>query len=333
MFDKKEDTYKGYSESNPQPLSDDGYAPKAADSGQDAPFAPPQPNTYGQPQQPYASVQPNAYGQSQPYAPVQPNAYGQPQQPYAPVQPNAYGQPQPSMYGQPPFAPGPVPKKKSVGKTIAIVLACVVGVNVAVFFIGVLFGILQSPDKKVEAYNQSGNLADMIDACDIYDNKSFDIDDKIAAEQHFETALSDTKAFLRAFPNAECVDYYNDDNSAYAILMADWFGLMLLNGQYDKFEDIFVKKMLECAPNGNYYLTTGALQDYIQTEIFTPTEEQKQVILSAFDALIEASRDETERLLNLQEYYDFCEALHEYDKADSIEQQINALQNNPASAA
>ena len=210
MFEPKEDVYKGYSESNTKPLEDTPQ-PKAA-------------NGYGQPQPPYAPTQPNPYGQpQQPFAPVPPNAYGQ--QPYAPVQPNPYGQP---AY---PYMPSRPPKKKSVGKIIAIVIACIVGVNLLLFGGVFVFIAMQSPEKKVEAYEESGNLADLIDACDVYDNQMPDIDDPVAAEQHFETALSDTKTFLRAAKDADCLLYYADENEAYRMLMSDWLFLMLINGQ------------------------------------------------------------------------------------------------------
>lgn len=316
MFEKKEDVYKGYSQSNPQPLKD---APdrQGMPSVTDAPV---QPNGYGQPQPPYAPAQPNGYGQpQQPFAPVPPNAYGQPQQPYAPVQP---------PYGQPayPYMPGQPPKRKSVGKTIAIVIACIVGVNLLLFGGIVAFIALQSPEKKVEAYEQSGNLADLIDACDAYDNQVFDIDDTMTVEQYFDTALSDTKTFLRTVKEAECIDYYANDTEAYQILMTDWLCLMLINGQYDKYREVFVEKMLECSPSGTYYFDTYTLMHYIENEFITLTAPQKQAALSAFDALIAAASTEEERQLHLGEYYDFCETLGEYEKADEIERQLNGIE-------
>ena len=301
MFEPKEDVYKGYSESNTKPLEDTPQ-PKAA-------------NGYGQPQPPYAPTQPNPYGQpQQPFAPVPPNAYGQ--QPYAPVQPNPYGQP---AY---PYMPSRPPKKKSVGKIIAIVIACIVGVNLLLFGGVFVFIAMQSPEKKVEAYEESGNLADLIDACDVYDNQMPDIDDPVAAEQHFETALSDTKTFLRAAKDADCLLYYTDEDEAYRTLLSDWLFLMLINGQYDKYSAVFVQKMQECAPNGTYYFDTYTMMHYIENDYITLTEPQKQAVLSAFDALIAAAASEEERQMNLGEYYDFCEALGEYDKADEIERQL-----------
>ena len=327
MFEKKEDVYKGYSESQTKPL-EDAPQPEATTAVTDAPI---QPNAYGQPQQPYAPVQPNAYGQpQQPYAPVQPNAYGQPQQPYAPVQPNAYGQPQ--MYGQPayPYAPGQPPKHKSVGKVIAIVVACILGVNFLLFGGVFAFIALQSPEKKIEAYKESGNLADLIDACDAYDNQIPDVDDPVAVEQYFDTALSDTKTFLRAVKDAECIDYYGEETDIYQTLMTDWLCLMLINGQYDKYSEVFVKKMAERAPSGAYYFDTYTLMHYIDYAFITLTEPQKQAALSAFDALLAATSSEEERQMHLGEYYDFCETLGEYDKADEIERQLYEDSAEPA---
>ena len=297
MFEPKEDVYKGYSESNTKPLE---YTP----------------------QQPTATAVTDA--------PVQPNPYGQPQPPYAPVQPNPYGQPQ--MYGQPayPYMPSQPPKKKSAGKIIAIVIACIVGVNLLLFGGVFAFIALQAPEKKVEAYEQSGNLADLIDACDAYDNQMPDVDDPVAAEQHFETALSDTKTFLRAAKDADCLLYYTDEDEAYRTLQSDWLFLMLINGQYDKYSAVFVQKMQECAPNGTYYFDTYTMMHYIENDYITLTEPQKQAALSAFDALIAAAASEEERQMNLGEYYDFCEALGEYDKADEIERQLYALETEPA---
>lgn len=297
MFEPTEDVYKGYSESNTKPLKDT-------------------------PQQPTATAVTDA--------PVQPNPYRQPQPPYAPVQPNPYGQPQ--MYGQPayPYMPSQPPKKKSAGKIIAIVIACIVGVNLLLFGSVFAFIALQSPEKKVEAYEQSGNLADLIDACDAYDNQMPDVDDPVAAEQHFETALSDTKTFLRAVKEAECIEYYNEETEVYQTLMTDWLCLMLINGQYDKYSEVFVQKMQECAPNGTYYFNTYTMMHYIENEYITLTEPQKQAALSAFDALIAAAASEEERQMNLGEYYDFCEALDEYDKADEIERQLYENSNESA---
>lgn len=297
MFEPKEDVYKGYSESHTKPL-EDTPAQQAATAVTDAP--------------------------------IQPNGYGQPQPPYAPVQPNPYGQPQ--MYGQPayPYAPGQPPKRKSVGKVIAIVVACILGVNLLLFGGVFAFIALQSPEKKLEAYKESGNLADLIDACDAYDNQMPDVDDPVAVEQYFATALSDTKTFLRTVKEAECIEYYSEETEVYQSLMTDWLCLMLINGQYDKYSEVFVQKMQECSPSGTYYFDTYMLMHYIENEYITLTEPQKQAALSAFDALIAAAASEDERQMNLGEYYDFCETLGEYDKADEIERQ---LYDNPAEPA
>ncbi len=308
MFNNKEDVYKGYSESNPSPLKDPPQA--EANFAENA-------QSYAQPEsQPPYTQQPYAQPPQQPYAqPAQQAPYGQ--QPYAP-QPNFYGQPAYPYTGAQPR------KKKSTGKIVAIVIACIVAVNL--LFVGGIVAIimLQSPEKKVEAYEQSGNLADLIDACDIYDNQMPDVDDPVAVEKHFETALSDTKSFMRAFKEAGCVDYYTDADAAYNALMTDWLCLMLINGDYEKYSEVFVAKMQETAPSGNYYMNTYTLMHYIESEYIVFTEPQKQAALAAFDKLIAASRTEAEKQMNLAEYYDFCESLGAYEKADEIEQQIDA---------
>ena len=105
---------------------------------------------------------------------------------------------------------------------------------------------------------------------------------------------------------------------------------MLINGQYDKYSAVFVQKMQECAPSGTYYFNTYTMMHYIENEYITLTEPQKQAALSAFDALIAAAASEEERQMNLGEYYDFCEALGEYDKADEIERQLYENSNESA---
>ncbi len=340
MFNNKEDVYKGYSSQEPKPLQDPPEAEaKFTETAQRVSQPEPQPpyaqQPYAQsPQQPYVQpAQQAPYGQPPYTQPAQQTPYGQQpfaqptqqapygQTPYAPIQPNPYGQP---AY---PYTGAQPPKKKSAGKIIAIVIACIVGINL--LFFGVIVGVFmaQSPEKKVEAYEQSGNLSDLIDACDRYDNQVFDIDDPVAAEKHFDTALRDTKAFMRAFKDAECADYYEDDSAAYNTLMTDWLCLMLINGDYEKYADVFVEKMQEISPSGNYYMDTYTLMHYIESDYIVLTEPQKQAALSAFDRLIAASRNEEERQMNLSEYYDFCETLGEYDKADQIEQQIDDTAN------
>lgn len=325
MREQKEDIYTSYSGSTPQPLQDPP-AQKWADHTAEAPFgqAPVPPNTppaYGQPQPPY---QPNSYAN----APYTPQGNFTPP-PYPPNTPPVYGQPQ---YAAQPYAPGQPPKKKSVGKIVGIVIASVVAVNLLLGVILVAVFLGQSPDKKIEAYEQSGDLADLIAACDIYDNKISGLDDTQTAERYFELALSDTKAFLRAFDNSECADYYTNGSTAYNQMMADWLYLMLQNGQYDKYVSVFTQKMKEYSPSGEYYMDSYAFANFVENGYFELTDEQKQVALRGFDALLALSEDAQEHRMNLKEYYDFCESLGLYDRADEIEQQLRESETLPVPA-
>lgn len=314
MREQKEDIYTSYSGSAPQPLQDpperrwDGHAsdgPVFTQAAPQAPFTPPA----------SAGAQP----------PYMPGGYSNPQ--YPPQAPPMYGQPQ---YPVQPFAPGQPPKKKSTGKLVGIVIACIVVLNllIGVAFLAVFFG--QSPEKKIEAYEQSGNLADLIDACDIYDNTITSLDDTQTAEKYFGVALADAKAFHRAFDSAECAGYYDSSRAAYNQLMADWLYLLLQNGQYDKYVSVFTQKMAEYSPSGEYYMDSYAFANFVETDYFKLTDEQKQVTLRAFDALIEISEDDEERRMNLKEYYDFCESLGMYDRADEIERELQNKAINPA---
>lgn len=327
MREQKEDIYTSYSGNAPQPLQDPPAQKWATRSSDTPPFtqAPPQ-APFGQtpyPQQPI--YPPNGYANA-PYPPQ--GNYTQP--PYAPNTPPVYGQPQ--YPAQPSYAPGQPPKKQSAGKIAAIVIACVVAVNllIGVVFFAVFFG--QSPDKKIKAYEQSGDLADLIAACDIYDNTIASLSDTQTAEKYFELALTDTKAFLRAFDNSECADYYNSSNAAYNQMMADWLYLMLKNGQYDKYVSVFAQKMKEYSPSGDYYMDSYTFAGFVESGYFELTEEQKQVALRGFDALLELSEDDSEHRMNLKEYYDFCESLGMYDRADEIEQQIRESEALPTPA-
>lgn len=332
MKENKEDIYTSYSGSAPQPLQDPpehkwashtSDAPQYAQTSQytQAPQAP-----FGQPQTPpqQPMYPPNGYSNA-PFAPQGNYA----QQPFAPNTPPVYGQPQ---YVPQPYAPGQPPKKKSTGKTVAIVIAAVVAVNllIGIIFFASFFG--QSPDAKLEAYAESGNLADLIDACDIYDNTIVSLEDTQTAEKHFETALSDTKAFYRALDNAECADYYDSSRAAYNQMMADWLYLMLKNGQYDKYVSVFSQKMTEYSPSGEYYMDSYAFAAFVESEYFELTEEQKQVTLRGFDTLLQISEDEEERRMNLKEYYDFCESLGMYDRADEIERELEESNATPTPA-
>ena len=295
------------------------YAPSAV---------PPVPNA--------ASVPP--YGQAPYGQPQTPPPYGQ--APYAqPQTPPPYGQPQAQPpYGQPPYGQGayppptpypvypPVPPKKrmSTGKIIGIVLGCVFGVFLLLVAVSVAsFVSMTNPDKHLEAYQQSGDLADLIDACDAYDTKIAFLDDTVEAEACFAEALSDTKAFLRTFPNADCAGLYSDEEAAYNIFMSDYLYLLLLNGKEEEYTQVFTKKMLERSASGNYYMDSYTFTGFVEDGVFTLNEEQKQVVYQGFDMLVAASSTEEERYLNLQEYYDCCEAFGDYAKADEIEQRLN----------
>lgn len=329
MRENKEDIYTSYSGNAPQPLQDppeSRWANRTADAPPFTGTSPQEP--FGQ--QPFSSQQQPVYPtngyQNAPYPPQ--GNYGQ--QPYAPNTPPMYGQQQ--YPAQPAFAPGQLPKKKSTAKTVLIVIACVIAVNLLFFGTIIAAYMGQSPDKKIEAYEQSGNLADLIAVCDIYDNSIATLSDTQTAEKYFELALSDTKAFLRAFDNSECADYYNSSDAAYNQLMADWLYLMLQNGQYDKYVSVFTQKMKEYSPSGEYYMDSYTFADFVESGYFELTDEQKQVTLRGFDALIEKSEDDRERIMNLKEYYDFCESLGLYDKADEIEQQLQESKAIPVPA-
>ena len=318
---------------NPQTSAPDSVTPKEQVTPPPAsPYAPsavpPVPNAapvppygqapYGQPQTPPPYGQ-QFYGQSQ-----TPPPYGQPQ-----AQP-PYGQP---AYGQgayPPSAPYPVyppvpPKKRmSTGKIIGIVLGCVFGVFLLLVAVSVAsFVSMTNPEKYLEAYQQSGDLADLIDACDAYDTKIAFISDTVEAEACFAEALSDTKTFLRTFPNADCAGLYSDEEAAYNIFMSDYLYLLLLNGKEEEYTQVFTQKMLERSASGNYYMDSYTFTGFVEDGVFTLNEEQKQVVYQGFDMLVAASSTAEEQYLNLQESYDCCEAFGDYDKADEIEQRLD----------
>lgn len=327
MADRKEDVYTGYSQSNPQPLQDPPQYTANTETHYTA-----NPNPVPNHQSQYTA---------QPYAPQgtqqAPFVTGQmPQNGQQPYGQAPYGQ-QPNFYGAPgqgyPYAPGQPPKKSSTGKIVGIVIGCIVGVLVLLF---IIIGVTApSAEDKVEDYRQSGNLADLIDACDLYDDDIGygTLEDTAAAESCFAEALADTKVFLRAFDAAECVSYYEDADAAYNIMMADYLYLMLENGHYDEYVSVFTKKMLEYSATGSYYMDTYTLQSYVEKERITLNDEQKQVIVRGFDALIAASATDYEKELNLKEYYEFCEVLGLYDKADAIEEELAVLRGEANTAA
>lgn len=310
---------------NPQTSAPDSVTPKEQVTPPPAPpsyapgTVPPVPNTAPVP--PYGQA---PYGQPQTSPPYGQAPYGQPQTPPPYGQP-AYGQgvyPPPTPY--PVYPPVPPKKRMSTGKIIGIVLGCVFGVFLLLVAVGVAsFVSMTNPDKHLEAYQQSGDLADLIDACDAYDTKIAFISDTVEAEACFAEALSDTKAFLRAFPNADCADLYSDEEAAYNILMSDYLYLLLLNDKEEEYTQVFTKKMLERSTSGNYYMDSYTFTGFVEDGVFTLSEGQKQVVYQGFDMLVAASSTAEEQHLNLQEYYDCCEVFGDYDKADEIEQRLN----------
>lgn len=321
-------------------FSPSGTSPQDGRPAYGQPYTPPQGEQPNGPAAPYGQPNaPSSYGQ--PYAPQGGQPYGQPygqQTPYGQQAP--YGQQNGQLNGQPypmpnsglnpSFLPPTQKKKHSTGKIVLIVVACIVAFNIIVF--GGIFAafLLRSPENLYEKYQQSGVFADLIDACDAYDNQIALLDDTQIAEQCFAEALADTKAFLRAFPEAGCVDYYEDANAAYNVLMADYLYLMLQNGNYDSYIEVFKTKMLEVAPTDQYYMDSYTFMDYVESGIFEFDDTQKAVILQGFDALLEASTSENEREMNLKEYYDCCETLGMYDKADALAELLESENANTA---
>ncbi len=322
------------------PTQETGSQPSAPDSVT-PPKAPitPKEQVVPPPAPPYAPSAVPPVPNAAPVPPYGQAPYGQPQTP-PPYGQAPYGQPQtPPPYGQPPYGQGayppptpypvypPVPPKKrmSTGKIVGIVLGCIFGIFLLLVAVSVAsFVSMTNPDKHLEAYQQSGDLADLIDACDAYDTKIAFIGNTVEAEACFAEALSDTKAFLRAFPNADCADLYSDEEAAYNILMSDYLYLLLLNGKEEEYTQVFTKKMLERSASGNYYMDSYTFTGFVEDGVFTLSEGQKQVVYQGFDMLVAASSTAEEQYLNLQEYYDCCEAFGDYDKADEIEQRLNA---------
>lgn len=296
MFNEEEkNSFAEQNASEPQQVPDLGVQENGFINNQNGQYQP-----YGSfPANPPVNSQPRMYGQANQYGSVPQGYYSQTQYPYM---------------------PGQLPERKK-GKTAAIVIGCIAGVIVLIFAALFVIGLLNAPEKRLEKYEESGELADLIYVCDAYDTLMPNIDNPVEAEKHFETALSDTKEFLRAFKNSKCVYAYADNETAYQMFVTDWFCLLLINENYDKYSEVFLEKMLECSPSGYYYMDTYLLMDYIDNGYIEFNEAQKKAMLSAFDALIVAS-DEKDKQLHLAEYYDFCECIEEYEKADEIEEKI-----------
>lgn len=286
MFEKKEDNYTNTSLNTQIPSENNTNK-----SFSDKPFSGrPIINGLDEPYQNQYSQQ--SSGQNLPFNPQQYNSYA------APV------------------------KRKSNAKIITAVVAIIAFFLVA--FCAVIFFAAPNADEYVEQYEQTGNLSNLIDACDAYDTTITNISDMPKAQEHFRTALADTKAFLRAFPNSECKDYYESDIDAYNLLVADYYFIMIKNGDYDNFISEFIKRMKEVSPS-DYYTDSYTFVSCVSDETLPLTQEEKDVVLHGFDMLITMSETDEEKLLNLQEYYDCCESFGLYDKADVIAGQIESI--------
>lgn len=275
-------------------------------------------------QVPYG-VQPNP-AQQTPYGAAGQIPYGaQPanpaQQPYIP-----YGtaqQPYPYMAAQ------PQKKKLSAGKIVAIVVSVLV-------VLGLLFGVggflfarkALSPQTQLAAYAESGDFATLMGVCDLYDTFLMSIGDTVGLQSCFAEVTRDPDLFYNTFPSTSCADIYENAFACYNTFMADYFVLMLQNGDYDNYVRIFTEKMLEYDPvTEYYYMTSSTFVSYIDNDYFVPTEEQAQVIVRGFDALIAASTSYEEMYLNLEEYYDCCMALGLQEQAYAIAEQMHQFES------
>ena len=314
-------------------------AQQPSDSAQQAPYGAAGQIPYGAqpnpaPQTPYGAAGQAPYGaQAQP-SPTQQPPYGaagqipygaQPanpaQQPYIP-----YGtaqQPYPYMAAQ------PQKKKLSAGKIVAIVVSVLV-------VLGLLFGVggfllireALSPQTQLELYYDSGDLGALIDTCDLYDTFLMSIGDTVGLQSCFAEVTRAPDLFYNTFPSTSCADIYENAFACYNTFMADYFVLMLQNGDYDNYVRVFTEKMLEYDPvTEYYYITSSTFVYYIENDYFVPTEEQAQVIVRGFDALIAASTSYEEMYLNLEEYYDCCMALGLQEQAYAIAEQMHQFES------
>lgn len=306
-------------------------AQQPSDSAQQAPYGAAGQVPYGaQPnpaqQMPYgAQAQPNP-AQQPPYGAAGQIPYGaQPanpaQQPYIP-----YGtaqQPYPYMAAQ------PQKKKLSAGKIVAIVVSVLV-------VLGLLFGVggflfarkALSPQTQLAAYAESGDFATLMGVCDLYDTFLMSIGDTVGLQSCFAEVTRDPDLFYNTFPSTSCADIYESAFACYNTFMADYFVLMLQNGDYDNYVRVFTEKMLEYDPvTEYYYMTSSTFVSYIDNDYFVPSDEQAQVIVRGFDALIAASTSYEEMYLNLEEYYDCCMALGLQEQAYAIAEQMHQFES------
>lgn len=262
-------------------------------------------------QQPYGAAGQVPYG-------VQPNPAQQPYIPYGTAQ-----QPYPYMAAQ------PQKKKLSAGKIVAIVVSVLV-------VLGLLFGVggflfarkALSPQTQLAAYAESGDFATLMGVCDLYDTFLMSIGDTAGLQSCFAEVTRDPDLFYNTFPSTSCADIYENAFACYNTFMADYFVLMLQNGDYDNYVRIFTEKMLEYDPvTEYYYMTSSTFVYYIENDYFVPTEEQAQVIVRGFDALIAASTSYEEMYLNLEEYYDCCMALGLQEQAYAIAEQMHQFES------
>ena len=262
-------------------------------------------------QQPYGAAGQVPYG-------VQPNPAQQPYIPYGTAQ-----QPYPYMTAQ------PQKKKLSAGKIVAIVVSVLV-------VLGLLFGIggflfarkALSPQTQLAAYAESGDFATLMGVCDLYDTFLMSIGDTAGLQSCFAEVTRDPDLFYNTFPSTSCADIYENAFACYNTFMADYFVLMLQNGDYDNYVRVFTEKMLEYDPvTEYYYMTSSTFVSYIDNDYFVPSEEQAQVIVRGFDALIAASTSYEEMYLNLEEYYDCCMALGLQEQAYAIAEQMHQFES------
>lgn len=257
-------------------------------------------------------------------APYTPNNNAAPYTPQSAQGQPPYGQP----YGQPYGAyPQPPQKKKmSAGKIIVIIIS--------IFFIFLLLmGIAvfklifpKTENELIEQYKTTGSFSDLVNLCDYYDSMLTINPEKIAhpdlAATYFDLMLSDTKQFIRNYDNDAASDSYADGKTAYSEYLASYFYILLRNGSYDLFTHVFTEKLLEYNAAGDYYTDSYTLIYNIENSIIELTDEQKDAVTKGYDALLAASRSQDEMQYNLMEYYECCEAMQMYEKADELERML-----------